>query len=100
MFNVYICVSQELLSSRKSELKITEEIIHEKDGEKENLEKRIEATRRRQSYVEKKIVEKVMFEKPEEKKWCINIDNINVNINYVYFRNVIIIQTLQTKPNE
>jgi len=59
---------QELLSSRKSELKITEEIIHEKDGEKENLEKRIEATRRRQSYVEKKIVEKVMFEKPEEKK--------------------------------
>ena len=68
MFNVYICVSQELLSSRKSELKITEEIIHEKDGEKENLEKRIEATRRRQSYVEKKIVEKVMFEKPAEKK--------------------------------
>jgi len=58
---------QELLSSRKTELKITEEIIHEKDGEKENLEKRIEATRRRESYVEKKIVEKVMFEKPEKK---------------------------------
>merc|ERR1719510_2018231 len=49
---------QELLSSRKSELKITEEIIHEKDGEKENLEKRIAATRRRESYVEKKIVKK------------------------------------------
>merc|ERR1711923_588513 len=49
---------QELLSSRKTELKITEEIIHEKDGEKENLEKRIEASRRRESYVEKKIVEK------------------------------------------
>jgi len=59
---------QELLSSRKTELKITEEIIHEKDGEKENLEKRIEATRRRESYVEKKIIEKVMFEKPAEKK--------------------------------
>jgi len=59
---------QELLSSRKTELKITEEIIHEKDGEKENLEKRIEATRRRESYVEKKIFEKVMFEKPAEKK--------------------------------
>merc|ERR1712203_1132490 len=30
---------QELLASRRTELKITEEIIHEKDGEKENLEK-------------------------------------------------------------
>merc|ERR1719210_2062862 len=49
---------QELLASRKTELKITEEIIHEKDGEKDNLEKRIEASRRRESYVEKKIVEK------------------------------------------
>merc|ERR1712154_188848 len=58
---------RELLSSRKTELKITEEIIHEKDGEKDNLEERIEATRRRESYVEKKIVEKVMFEKPEKK---------------------------------
>jgi len=59
---------QELLASRKTELKITEEIIHEKDGEKDNLEKRIEASRRRESYVEKKIVEKVMFEKPPKKK--------------------------------
>jgi len=59
---------QELLASRKTELKITEEIIHEKDGEKDNLEKRIEASRRRESYVEKKIVEKVMFEKPTKKK--------------------------------
>lgn len=49
---------QELLASRKTELKITEEIIHEKDGEKDNLDKRIEASRRRESYVEKKIVEK------------------------------------------
>merc|ERR1711923_700456 len=45
---------QELLASRKTELKITEE----KDGEKDNLEKRIEASRRRESYVEKKIIEK------------------------------------------
>lgn len=59
---------QELLASRKTELKITEEIIHEKDGEKDNLDKRIEASRRRESYVEKKIVEKVMFEKPTKKK--------------------------------
>merc|ERR1712038_1901401 len=59
---------QELLSSRKTELKITEEIIQEKDGEKDNLEKRIEASRRRESYVEKKIIEKVMFEKPPKKE--------------------------------
>merc|ERR1719394_935392 len=49
---------QELLKSRKTELQITEEIIHEKDGAKADLEKKIEASIRRQSYVEKKIVEK------------------------------------------
>merc|ERR1712227_805312 len=49
---------QELLKSRKTELKITEEIIHEKDGAKADLDKKIEASIRRQSYVEKKIVEK------------------------------------------
>merc|ERR1719394_244790 len=59
---------QELLKSRKTELQITEEIIHEKDGAKADLEKKIEASIRRQSYVEKKIVEKVMFEKPKKKK--------------------------------
>ena len=32
------------------------------------MEKRIEASRRRESYVEKKIIEKVMFEKPPKKK--------------------------------
>merc|ERR1711973_365140 len=57
---------QELLNSRKTELKITEEIIHEKDGAKRELDKRIEASMRRQSYVEKKMVEKVMFEKPRK----------------------------------
>merc|ERR1719270_2571384 len=59
---------QELLNSRKTELKITEEIIHEKGGAKRELDKRIEASMRRQSYVEKKMVEKVMFEKPSKKK--------------------------------
>ena len=56
------------MKSRKTELQITEEIIHEKDGAKADLEKKIEASIRRQSYVEKKIVEKVMFEKPKKKK--------------------------------
>merc|ERR1712241_1583472 len=61
---------QELLASRRTELKITEEIIQEKDGEKENLEKRIEASRRRESYVEKKIVEKTCDKQnpPNEKE--------------------------------
>ena len=49
-------------------MKITEEIIHEKDGAKKELDKKIEASIRRQSFVEKKIVEKVMFEKPRKKK--------------------------------
>jgi len=59
---------QELLNSRRQELKITEEIIHEKDGAKKELDKKIEASIRRQTFVEKKIVEKVMFEKPRKKK--------------------------------
>ena len=59
---------QELLTSRRQELKITEEIIHEKDGAKRELDKKIEASMRRQSFVEKKIVEKVMFDKPKKKK--------------------------------
>lgn len=59
---------QELLASRRQELTITEEIIHEKDGAKRDLDKKIEASMRRQNFVEKKIVEKVMFEKPRKKK--------------------------------
>ena len=47
---------------------MTEEIIHEKDGAKRDLDKRIEASLRRQTFVEKKIVEKVMFENPKKKK--------------------------------
>ena len=49
-------------------MQITEEIIHEKDGAKKDLDKKIEASMRRQNFVEKKIVEKVMFEKPRKKK--------------------------------
>merc|ERR1712227_1169463 len=59
---------QELLASRQQEVKLTEEIIHEKDGAKKDLDKRIEASLRRQTFVEKKIVEKVMIENPKKKK--------------------------------
>jgi len=59
---------QELLQSRREKLKVTEEIMNEKDGAKQALDKRIEASLRRQNFVEKKIIEKVMFEKPKKKK--------------------------------
>merc|ERR1711941_226330 len=59
---------QELLQSRREKLKVTEEIMYEKDGAKKDLDKRIEASLRRQNFVEKKIIEKVMFEKPKKKK--------------------------------
>merc|ERR1712079_69540 len=58
MSEQYLRTKQAMLKAKKKELKITEEIIQEKDGEKDNLEKRIEASRRRESYVEKKIIEK------------------------------------------
>merc|ERR1712045_946106 len=53
---------------RKQELKISEELVQEKDGAKQELDKKIESSMRRQSFVEKKILEKVMFEKPRKKK--------------------------------
>merc|ERR1712043_5078 len=58
---------QELLQSRREKLKVTEEIMNEKDGAKQVLDKKIEASLRRQNFVEK-IIEKVMFEKPKKKK--------------------------------
>ena len=59
---------QELLLSRKEKLKLTEEIMEEKVGEKKNIDKQIEATKRRENYVENQILETVMFEKPPKKK--------------------------------
>ena len=59
---------QELLQSRREKLRVTEEIMNEKDGAKQVLDKKIEASLRRQNFVEKKIIEKVMFEKPKKKK--------------------------------
>jgi len=49
---------QELLQSRREKLKVTEEIMNEKDGAKQALDKKIEASLRRQNFVEKKIIEK------------------------------------------
>merc|ERR1711976_326204 len=49
---------QELLQSRIEKLRVTEEIMNEKDGAKQVLDKKIEASLRRQNFVEKKIIEK------------------------------------------
>eukprot|EP00092_Neocalanus_flemingeri_P011647 GFUD01012549.1.p1 GENE.GFUD01012549.1~~GFUD01012549.1.p1 ORF type:complete len:506 (+),score=190.11 GFUD01012549.1:154-1671(+) len=59
---------QELLMSRKQKLKITEDIMEEKEGEKKQIDKQIEATKRRENYVEGQLLETVMFEKPPKKK--------------------------------
>ena len=53
---------------RKEKLQITEELMAEKDGEKKHIDKQIEATKRRENYVENAIMETVMFEKPPKKK--------------------------------
>jgi len=59
---------QELLRQRKEKLQITEELMVEREGEKKQLDKQIEATKRRENYVENKIIETVMFDKPPKKK--------------------------------
>ena len=53
---------------RKEKLQITEELMVEKEGEKKHIDKQIEATKRRENYVENQILETVMFEKPPKKK--------------------------------
>jgi len=59
---------QNLLKQRREKLQITEELMVEKEGEKKNIDKQIEATKRRENYVENQIMETVMFEKPPKKK--------------------------------
>jgi len=59
---------QELLQSRREKLKVTEEIMNEKDGAKEALDKKIEASLRRQNFVEKKIIEKTCDNNNDEQQ--------------------------------
>merc|ERR1711970_1388597 len=66
---------QNLLKQRKEKLQITEELMVEKEGEKKNIDKQIEATKRRENYVENQIMETVMFEKPPKRnKFLINFN--------------------------
>merc|ERR1712088_741033 len=60
---------QDLLSSRKAKLKITEEILVEKGDQKKHLDKDVEKMKRRESYVEKELIDRKIFEKePSNKK--------------------------------
>merc|ERR1712226_1595237 len=59
---------QDLLASRKQKLKITEEILVEKGDQKKHLDKDVEKMKRRESYVEKELVERKIFEKEPPKK--------------------------------
>merc|ERR1719500_2135658 len=53
---------QDLLSSRKQKLKITEEILVEKSEEKKNMDKDMERMKRRENYVEKELIDRVVFD--------------------------------------
>ena len=63
------CFFQDLLASRKAKLKITEEILVEKGDQKKHLDKDVEKMKRRESYVEKELIDRKIFEKePSNKK--------------------------------
>ena len=62
------CSFQDLLASRKQKLKITEEILVEKGDQKKHLDKDVEKMKRRESYVEKELIDRKIFEKEPTKK--------------------------------
>jgi len=59
---------QDLLASRKKKLQITEEILVEKSEEKKMMERNVEKMKRRESHAEKELLERVVFDKPPQKK--------------------------------
>jgi len=59
---------QDLLSSRKQKLKITEDILVEKSEEKKNMDKDMERMKRRENYVEKELIDRIVFDKEPPKK--------------------------------
>merc|ERR1711970_1455603 len=62
-----VAAMQELLNSRKQKRKITEEILVEKVEEKKNMDKDMEKIKRRENYVEKELMDRVVFEKDPPK---------------------------------
>jgi len=58
---------QELLHQRKEKLKATEDIMKAKHEEKKVIDKMIEKAYRRENFLEKEIVDKVVFEKDTKK---------------------------------
>ena len=65
---ILCCSFQDLLASRKQKLKITEEILVEKGDQKKHLDKDVEKMKRRESYVEKELIDRKIFEKEPPKK--------------------------------
>jgi len=63
-----VAAMQELLTSRKQKLKITEEILVEKVEEKKSIDKDVEKMKRREAYAENKLIDRVIFEKEPPKK--------------------------------
>jgi len=59
---------QELLHQRKEKLKATEEIMNAKNEEKKAIDKIIQKAARRENYLEKEIVDRVVFEKEPPKE--------------------------------
>merc|ERR1712127_564379 len=59
---------QDLLTSRRNKLKLTEDILVEKSEEKKHIDKDMEKMKRRENYVEKELIDRVIFEKPAQKK--------------------------------
>ena len=58
---------QELLVQKKEKLKIQEQIMKEKSCQETEINKVIEAKKRRGKYCEKELMEKIVFEKPSKK---------------------------------
>merc|ERR1712181_55796 len=59
---------QDLLASRKQKLKITVEILVEKGDQKKHMDKDVEKMKRRESYVEKELIDRKIFEKEPPKR--------------------------------
>merc|ERR1712110_1187369 len=68
MRDKFKCMQVDLLASRKQKLKITEEILVEKDDQKKHMDKDVEKMKRRESYVEKELIDRKIFEKEPPKK--------------------------------
>ena len=59
---------QELLKNRRLKLQLTEDLMEQKSTEIKRKEKQIDLMKRKENYVEKIVVEKLVFDKKPSKK--------------------------------